>query len=178
MFPWKLIHFYIGRCNIPSICVSSGVFWLDGYLLCKEENTISAIKLVLLRDSYSIIISSTSYMWELVFYSSVENICMRHSITNKGEAHKAGLVNPGKMMVTCVLEIYFACINDILIMFCVCSEGVVFYIFHFMNQCTSRKNKHILLAINTCPCIYLTGFLFSLLKNHLQNIKKNSFNRR
>jgi hypothetical protein len=112
------------------------------------------------------IISSTSYMWELVFYSSVENICMRHSITNKGEAHKAGLVNPGKMMVTCVLEIYFACINDILIMFCVCSEGVVFYIFHFMNQCTSRKNKHILLAINTCPCIYLTGFLFSLFCQH------------
>jgi hypothetical protein len=147
MFPLKLIHFYIGRCNIPSIYVRSVVFWLDGYLFCKEENTISAIQLVLLRDSYSII-SSTSYMWGLVFYSSVENIWRRHGFTTKREAHKAGLANPGKMAVTCVLEIHLSGINDLSIMFCICSEGGVFLIIHFINQFTSRKNKHIVIVIN------------------------------
>ena len=161
MFPLKLIQFYIGRCNIPSIYVRSVVFWLDGYLFCKEENTISAIQLVLLRDSYSII-SSTSYMWGLVFYSSVENIWRRHGFTTKGEAHKTGLANPGKMAVTCVLEIHLSDINDLSIMFCICSEDGVFFIIHFINQFTSRKNKHIAIVINTCSCIYLTGFIFSL----------------
>jgi hypothetical protein len=147
MFPLKLIHFYIGRCNIPSIYVRSVVFWLDGYLFCKEENTISAIQLVLLRDSYSII-SSTSYMCGLVFYSSVENIWRRHGFTTKREAHKAGLANPGKMAVTCVLEIHLSGINDLSIMFCICSEGGVFLIIHFINQFISRKNKHIVIVIN------------------------------
>ena len=182
MFPWKFIHFYIGRCHVPSIYVISGVFW--HYLSCKEENTISAIKLVLLSDNYTIIISLTSYMWGLVSYSSVENIWMRPSFTNKVEAHQASLANLGKMVVTCVLEIHLSGINDLSIMFCICSEGGVFLIIHFTNQFTSRKNKHIvivintclciylivintcsciyLIVINTCSCIYLTGFIFSL----------------
>jgi hypothetical protein len=142
MFPWKRIHFYIGRCNVPSIYVISGVFW--NYLFCKEESTISAIKLVLLRDNYSIIISSTSYMWGLVSYSSVENIWMRPGFTNKGEAHQASLANPGKMVVTCVLEIHISGVNDLSIMYCICSEGEVFFIFHFMNQFTIRQNKTLL----------------------------------
>ena len=162
MFPWKLIHFYIGRCNIPSIYVRSVVSWHYNYRFCKEESTISAIQLVLLKDNYSIIISSTSYMWGLVFYSSVENIWRRHGFTNKVEAHKASLANPGKMAVTCVLEIHLSGINDLSIMFCICSEGGVFLIIHFMNQFTSRKIKHIIIVIHTCSCIYLTGFLFSL----------------
>ena len=87
---------------------------------------------------------------------------MRHGFTNKGEAHKASLASSGKMAVTCVLKIQFPGISDIPIMFCICSEGVVFFIIHFMNQFASRKNKQILIVINTCSCIYLTGFLFSL----------------
>ena len=157
MFPWKLNNFYIGRCNIPSIYLRFGVFW--HYLFCKEENTISAIKLVLLRDNYSII-SSTSYMWGLVFYSCMENIWRRHGCTTKGQAHKTGLANQWKMAVTCVLEIHLSDINDL--MFCICSEGVVFFIIHFINQFTSRKNKYIVIVIDTSACIYLTGFLFSL----------------
>jgi uncharacterized protein (DUF983 family) len=74
---------------------------------------------------------------------------MRYGVTNMEEAHKAGLDNPGKMAVTCVLEIHFAGINDLPIMFCICSEGVVFFIFQFMNQFTSRKNKQIVIVINT-----------------------------
>ena len=182
MFPRKLIHFYIGRCNVPSVYLRSGFFW--NY--CKEENTISAIQLVLLRDNYSIIISQCSYMWGLVFYSSVENIWMRMKpgFTNKVEAHQASLANPGKMVVACVLEIHLSGINDLSIMYCICSEGVVFFIFHLMNQFTIRQNNHIvivintfsciylivintcsciyLIVINTCSCIYLTGFIFSL----------------
>jgi hypothetical protein len=87
---------------------------------------------------------------------------MRHGVTNKEEAHKAGLANPGKMAVTCVLEIHLSGINGLSIMFCICSEGVVYFIIHFMNQFTSRKNKQIVIVINTCSCIYLTGFIFSL----------------
>ena len=87
---------------------------------------------------------------------------MRYSFTNKGEAHKASLASSGKMAVTCVLKIHFAGISDLPIMVCICSEGVVFFIIHFMNQFASRKNKQILIVINTCSCIYLTGFLFSL----------------
>ena len=83
MFPWKLINFYIGWCNIPSIYLRFGVFW--HYLFCKL--------IVLLRDNYSIIISPTSYMWGLVFYSYMENIWRRHGCTTKGQAHKAGLAN-------------------------------------------------------------------------------------
>ena len=74
---------------------------------------------------------------------------MRPGFTNKEEAHKAGLSNPGKMAITCVLEIHFAGINDLPIMFCICSQGVVFVVFQFMNQFTSRKNKQIVLVINT-----------------------------
>ena len=75
---------------------------------------------------------------------------MRPGFTNKGDAHKASLANPGKMAVTCVLAIHLSGINDLSIMFCICSEGVVFFIIHFMNQFTSRKNKQIVLVINTC----------------------------
>ena len=87
---------------------------------------------------------------------------MRHGFTNKEKAHKASLANPGKMAVTCVLEIHSSGINGLSIMFCISSEGVVICIIHFMNQFTSRKNKHIVIVLNTCSCIYLTGFLFSL----------------
>jgi len=87
---------------------------------------------------------------------------MRYDFTNKGEAHKASLANPGKMVVTCVFKIHIAGINDLPIMFCICFEGVVFFIFHFMNQFASRKKKQIVIVINTCSCIYLAGFLFSL----------------
>ena len=42
-----------------------------------------------------------------------------------------------------MLEIHLSGINDLAIMFCICSEGVIFFIVHFMNQFTSRKNKHL-----------------------------------
>ena len=87
---------------------------------------------------------------------------MRHGFTNKGEAHKASLDDSGKMTATCVLEVHFAGINDLPIIFCIYSDGVVFFIFYFMNQFASRKNKQIVIVINTCSCIYLTGFLFSM----------------
>ena len=87
---------------------------------------------------------------------------MRPSFTNKVEAHQASLANLGKMVVTCVLEIHLSDINDLSIMYCICSEGGVIFIFHFMNQFTIRKNKHIVIVINTFSCIYLTGFIFSL----------------
>ena len=80
------------------------------------------------------------------------------------EAHTAGVANPEKLAVTCVLEIHLSGINDLSIMFCICSEGGVFFIIHFINQFTSRKNKHIVIVLNTCSCIYLTGFLFSVTK--------------
>ena len=59
---------------------------------------------------------------------------MRHGVTNKEEAHKAGLDNPGKMEVTCVLEIHFAGINGLPIMFCICSEDVIFFCFSFYES--------------------------------------------
>jgi hypothetical protein len=69
---------------------------------------------------------------------------MRPGFTNKGEAHQANLANPGKMVVTCVLEIHISGINDLSIMYCICSEDEVFFIFHFMNQFTIRQNKTLL----------------------------------
>ena len=47
-----------------------------------------------------------------------------------------------------MLEIHLSGINDLSIMFCICSEGGVFLIVHFINQFTSRKNKHIVIVIN------------------------------
>ena len=137
----------------------------------------------------SIIINYRSYMWGFVLYSSVENICMRHGVTNNEEAHKASLANPGNRSVTCVLADNFLCFNNLPIIFCNCCEGVpcfiyfLFFIFHFMNELDTQNNKQIVIIINTWSRIYLTGFLFCEKVIHLCSkttcrIKKNSSNRR
>ena len=86
-----------------------------------------------------------------MFYSSVENICKRYGFTNKGEAHKASLANPGKMAITPVFGSNFC-------LFCNCYDGVVLFILHFMNKFVTSMNHQIVIVINKCSCINLSGF--------------------
>ena len=78
---------------------------------------------------------------------------MRHGVTNKGEAQKASLANPGTRVITRVL-------GSNCCLFCNYCHGVVFFILHSMNEYVTRMNQHIAIVINKCPCINLSGFLF------------------
>jgi len=78
---------------------------------------------------------------------------MRYGFTNKGEAHKASLANPGKRAITRVLGSNFC-------LFCNCCHGVVFFILHFMNEFVTRMNQQIAIVLNKCSCNNLSGFLF------------------
>ena len=78
---------------------------------------------------------------------------MRYGFTNKGEAHKASLANPGKRAIMRVFGSNFC-------LFCNTCDGVVFFILHFINEFVTRMNQQIAIVINKCSCINLSGFLF------------------
>ena len=86
-------------------------------------------------------------------FSSVETFCMKYGFTNKGEANKASLANPGKRAITPVFGSNFC-------LFCNTCDGVVCFILHVINEFVTRMNQQIAIVINKCSCINLSGFLF------------------
>ena len=43
---------------------------------------------------------------------------------------------------------------------CNCYDGVVLFILHFINKFVTSVNQQIVIVINKCSCINLSGFLY------------------
>ena len=86
---------------------------------------------------------------------------MRYGFTDKGETHKASLANPGKRAIMRVFGSNFCLFCNS----CNCYDGVVLFILHFINKFVTSVNQQIVIVINKCSCVYLSGF-YTVRKRH------------